>query len=267
MKQRLDLLLVRSGLVRSRQEAVAMIMAGRVQVDGARADKPGLRIPEEAGLTLTQAPHPYASRGGVKLAGALEAFGLDVTGLTMLDVGASTGGFTDCLLQRGAARVVALDVGRGQLDWSLRNDARVSLLEGINARYLAPGQLPFLPAAAVIDVSFISLRLILGPASRAIAPAGWLLALVKPQFEAGRGAVGRGGIVRDAEARRSAIETVAGSARELGLMVAGLSASCLPGSDGNREYFLHLTLTGIGLSEEEIRTHALDITRQGQAQD
>jgi 23S rRNA (cytidine1920-2'-O)/16S rRNA (cytidine1409-2'-O)-methyltransferase len=262
MKERLDLLLVRRGLVPSRQAAAAMIMAGRVQVDGARADKPGVRVPTEAAVTVAAPPHPFASRGGVKLAGALDDFQLQVAGLIVLDVGASTGGFTDCLLQRGAAQVLALDVGRGQLAWSLRRDSRVALLEGINARYLEPASLPAAPAAAVIDVSFISLKLILPAVARVLPTEGWILALVKPQFEAGRGAVGRGGIVRDAAARRGALEEVALTAAGLGLAVAGLRPSRLAGADGNQEYFLHVRLSGAGLPEEEIRAHALAITQQ-----
>jgi len=238
--QRLDVLLVERGLVESRTRAQALILAGKVLVDGRPVAKAGERVSPEAGLTLRQADHPYVSRGGVKLAGALDDFGLDVTGLVALDIGASTGGFTDCLLQRKAARVYALDVGRGQLDWKLRQDKRVIILEGINARYLKAEQLPEPVDLVVIDVSFISLRHILGPAAVVLRPGGRMVALVKPQFELEKKLVGKGGIVRDAELRARAVDQVAEYATRAGLEVAGRAESKLAGADGNQESFLFL---------------------------
>jgi 23S rRNA (cytidine1920-2'-O)/16S rRNA (cytidine1409-2'-O)-methyltransferase len=183
--------------------------------------------------------------------GALERFGLAVTGLDALDVGASTGGFTDALLRRGARRVAALDVGRGQLDWSLRNDPRVQPLEGINARRLVPAELPFVPQLAVIDVSFISLRLVLPAVVACLAADGEVVALVKPQFEVGRAEVGRGGVVRDPELHHRTLQTIAEFAAAHGLGVVDACASPLPGTDGNREFFLRLRVDGVGLAAPE----------------
>ncbi len=275
MKQRLDLLLVERKLADSRRVAQALIMSGRVTVDGLRADKAGMRVGPESELVVAGPPSPFVSRGGVKLSGALDDFGLEVEGLTALDVGASTGGFTDCLLKRGASRVFAIDVGHGQIDWSLRNDPRVEILEGINARYLSPDDLPSPVDIAVIDVSFISLRHILpriapvvrvekvvtDPPTRA-AGRGSIVALVKPQFEVGRGLVGRGGIVRSREMRLQAVDGLAMFAASLGLGVAGLARSRLAGAEGNQEYFLHLWPGGGGLTPAEIRQKAAEITSE-----
>jgi len=273
---RLDLLITERGLAPSRRVAQAMILGGQVTVDGRRQDKPGTRVPAGAVVTVTGSARPYASRGGAKLAGALDAFGIDVSGLTAVDIGASTGGFTDCLLQRGAARVHAVDVGRGQLDWTLRNDPRVVVIEGLNARYMTPSDLPEAGDGVdivVIDVSFISLRLILPRAvpllrsARAGAASGkvvGIVALVKPQFEVGRGKVGRGGIVRSRDERRDVLIATARFALSMGLSVTGLTRSPITGAEGNVEYFMHLTATAGGAALQEIEADALRLTQEEQ---
>jgi 23S rRNA (cytidine1920-2'-O)/16S rRNA (cytidine1409-2'-O)-methyltransferase len=246
-RERLDRLLVDRGLARSRERAQALIMSGAVRVDGRPSGKPGSLVSGDAVVALAEADHPFVGRGGVKLEGALEALGVDPRGRVALDVGASVGGFTDCLLRRGALRVYALDVGAGLLDWRLRNDPRVIVLEGRNARYLAPRDLPEPVDLLVADVSFISLRLILPPAAPLLAPSADLLALVKPQFEVGREDVGRGGIVRDPGLQRASLEAVAAAAVAAGLGVRGACASPITGMEGNREFFLHLAPGGGGL--------------------
>jgi 23S rRNA (cytidine1920-2'-O)/16S rRNA (cytidine1409-2'-O)-methyltransferase len=233
VKKRVDVLLVERGLAASRTQAQALILAGRVPGH----EKPGEQVEEGAALEVTEGD-PYVSRGGVKLANALDAFGFDPSGLDVLDVGASTGGFTDVLLQRGAARVIALDVGRGQLHERLRNDPRVTVLERTNARELT--ELPFAPDLVTCDVSFISVRLALPPALR-LAKHGWeALVLVKPQFEAGREEVGRGGVIRDPEIHRRVLREVAEAAFAWPAQLLGVVDSGLPGPKGNREFFLHL---------------------------
>jgi 23S rRNA (cytidine1920-2'-O)/16S rRNA (cytidine1409-2'-O)-methyltransferase len=234
-KTRLDQLLVDLGLAPSRARAQSLILAGVVTVDGKRADKAGRAVGPDAAVEVVAADHPWVSRGGVKLAAALEAFGLDIAGRRCLDVGASTGGFTDVLLQRGAATVLALDVGRGQLDWRLRNDPRVEVLEGVNARHLAAGDLPGTFGIVTVDVSFISLRLVLPALLPFLDPGGDLVCLVKPQFEAGREEVGRGGVVRDAAAREAAIAAVLAEAGRLGLACRGRIPSPIAGPAGNVE--------------------------------
>jgi 23S rRNA (cytidine1920-2'-O)/16S rRNA (cytidine1409-2'-O)-methyltransferase len=233
VKRRLDVLLVERGLAESRAQAQALVMAG--QVPG--YEKPGQQVDEDAELRVERGP-AYVSRGGEKLAHGLDALGVDPAGLDCLDVGASTGGFTDVLLQRGAARVVALDVGYGQLHPRLRGDPRVTVLERTNARTL--GELPFPPQLVVCDVSFISVRLALPPALRLAAPRWQAVVLVKPQFEAGRADVGKGGVVRDPEVRRRVVRGVAEAALGWGARVAGVVDSGLPGPKGNRELVLHL---------------------------
>ncbi len=274
--RRLDLLLTERGLAPSRQTAQAMIMGGQVTVDGRRLDKPGTRVPVDADVAVSGPGRVYASRGGQKLAGALDAFGIDVTGLTAVDIGASTGGFTDCLLKRGAVRVYAVDVGRGQLDWKIRNDPRVVVIEGLNARYMTPSDLPDAADGvdiAVIDVSFISLRLILPvatPLLRAARPGAasgkveGIVALVKPQFEIGKGKVGRGGIVRSADDRREVLVATAMFARSIGLAVAGMARSPITGAGGNVEYFVHLTATAGGATPQEIEDDAFRLTHEAQ---
>nr|MBA2240836.1 TlyA family RNA methyltransferase [Solirubrobacterales bacterium] len=200
--------------------------------------RPSEQVELDAELLVAEG-RPYVSRGGIKLANALDSLKVEVGGLDCLDVGASTGGFTDCLLQRGAARVIALDVAHGQLDWSLRSDHRVSVIERTNAREIVPDSLPFRPVLATIDVSFISLTKLIGPVGAALATGGETLAMVKPQFELGRGRVS-GGVVRKARERREALRAVAGAAMDQGYVVAGLASSGLPGPKGNRETFLHL---------------------------
>lgn len=246
-RERLDRLLVRRGLAPTRARAQALILAGRVLSGGRRLAKPGLRYPLDQPLELVAAAR-WVGRGGDKLAGALESLGVAVDGRDALDVGASTGGFTDVLLARGARRVIALDVGRGQLDWSLRNDERVFPLEGVNARLLDPAWLPWAPALAVVDVSFISLRLVLPALVRSLAPGGEVVALIKPQFEVGRGGVGRGGIVRDRELHRRVLEEIAGFARLRGWGILGLCASTVRGARGNVEFFVHLSPAAEGLA-------------------
>jgi 23S rRNA (cytidine1920-2'-O)/16S rRNA (cytidine1409-2'-O)-methyltransferase len=238
---RLDTLLAERGLFESRARAAASVMAGEVRVggDGRRAQKPGQLVDPDVPVAVDERPR-FASRGGVKLANALAAFGLDVAGRHALDVGASTGGFTDCLLQAGAAHVVALDVAYGELDWRLRNDERVTVLERSNARALVPGDLPYAPDLVVVDVSFISLTKVLPAVLACVAPRHDVLAMVKPQFEVGRGRVGKGGVVRDAALRRSALVDVASAARRLGASVLGFASSELPGPKGNRESFVWL---------------------------
>jgi len=238
---RLDSLLAERGLFTSRSRAAAAVLAGEVHLGAgrARASKPGQLVASDVEVEI-EAPAQYVSRGGVKLANALEALGLEVARRRALDVGASTGGFTDCLLQRGAAHVVALDVAYGELDWRLRNDARVTVIERVNARSLAADALPYAPDLIVIDVSFISLAKVL-PAVLGVAAERFdCLAMVKPQFEVGRERVGKGGVVRDAELRREAIASVAAAAAELGASVQGFAPSGLPGPAGNRETFVWL---------------------------
>ncbi|HUF47871.1 MAG TPA: TlyA family RNA methyltransferase [Vicinamibacterales bacterium] len=238
---RLDQLLVVHGLAASRERARALILAGDVLVDGVPATKAGQVVRDGQAVALRQPDHPWASRGGLKLDHALGAFGLDVTDRLALDIGASTGGFTDVLLARGARRVVALDVGRGQIDWRLRSDPRVVTIEGVNARRLAAADLPEdarLFDLITIDVSFISLRHILPALPPLIRPNGRVLALVKPQFEAGRHEVGAGGIVRDAAVHTRVVAEVSAEALRVGLEPIGVTPSPIEGAHGNREFFL-----------------------------
>jgi 23S rRNA (cytidine1920-2'-O)/16S rRNA (cytidine1409-2'-O)-methyltransferase len=233
---RLDQLLVQRELAPSRERAQALILAGVVRVDGGRADRAAAPVPEDAQLAV-DAGRKYVSRGGDKLAGALDALGLDVAGKVAIDVGSSTGGFTDVLLQRGAARVHAIDVGKGQLDWGLRQDPRVVVHEGVNARDGVPIEEPV--DIVVADVSFISLRLALPPSLAKIREGGDVVALVKPQFEAGRAAVGKGGVVRDPEARAAAVVAFANDLASRGFGVVAVTPSPIAGREGNREIFVH----------------------------
>jgi 23S rRNA (cytidine1920-2'-O)/16S rRNA (cytidine1409-2'-O)-methyltransferase len=237
-RTRLDRLLVARGLAPTREKAQALILAGSVSVDGRRVDKAGSAVDETADLEVAGPPHPYVSRGGVKLAGALDAFALDPSGLICLDVGASTGGFTDCLLQRGAAKVYAIDVGRGQIDAKLRADPRVVLREKVNARRLSAEHVPQPAALAAIDVSFISSRLVLPAVVPLMAKGGTVVVLVKPQFEAGRAEVGKGGIVRSEEVRRRVLREVEEFGRALGLAPIGSIPSPIRGARGNEEFLL-----------------------------
>jgi 23S rRNA (cytidine1920-2'-O)/16S rRNA (cytidine1409-2'-O)-methyltransferase len=238
---RIDSLLSERGVFESRSRAAASVLAGEVMLlpERRRAEKPGQLVPEDVELELRRAPE-FVSRGGIKLANALDALGLDVAGRRALDIGASTGGFTDCLLQRGAAHVVALDVAYGQLHWRLRSDPRVTVVERANARGLRAEELPYQPDLIVIDVSFISVAKVLGPALACAGPRFDALALVKPQFEVGRAGVGKGGVVRDPELRRRALLEVGEAARGLGAAVLGYASSGLPGPKGNLETFAWL---------------------------
>lgn len=238
-RSRLDTLIAERGLLPSRTAAAAAVRAGQVRIGrgGEKALKPGQMVADDIRVEI-EGGRRYVSRGGLKLEAALAELGVDPGGRDCLDVGASTGGFADCLLQRGASRVVALDVGRGQLDWSLRNDERVTVLEGVNARALEPSELPFRPSLVVVDVSFISLAKVLGPIRAAIADDGEVLAMVKPQFELGRGRVGRGGVVRSGDDRREAVRNVIAATAELGLAATGVAAAGVPGPKGNQEYFV-----------------------------
>ena len=236
MNPRLDELLVQRGLAESRAQAQRLIGAGEVRVNGQPATKAGHLVPADAELTVAQ-PERFVSRGGEKLEEAFRRFGLDVAGRVCLDIGASTGGFTDCLLQHGAARVYAVDVGHGQIHWKLRNDPRVVLKEGVNARHLRAGDLPEQPALATVDVSFISLTKILPAVKELLVGGGGIVALIKPQFEAGREQVGRGGVVRDAGVHQQVIGDVREfGTRQLGLAWLGVCESPLKGPAGNVEF-------------------------------
>jgi 23S rRNA (cytidine1920-2'-O)/16S rRNA (cytidine1409-2'-O)-methyltransferase len=248
---RLDALLSERGMFPSRTRAAASVLAGDVMLgaERRRASKPGQLVDEDVLVDVRQAP-AFVSRGGVKLANALDEFGLPVSGRRCIDVGASTGGFTDCLLQRGAAAVIALDVAYGELDWAIRSDPRVTVIERRNARTLQPSMLPYAPSLAVIDVSFISVAKVLGAVLACLEPVHDCLAMIKPQFEVGRERVGKGGVVRDPALRRSALCTVANAASALGASVLGFASSGLPGPKGNRETFVWLA--------EPVRDGALD---------
>jgi len=237
-RERIDKLLVDRGLAGSRERARQLIMAGEVWVDAVRVDKPGTMVHVETTLEVRGSDIPFVSRGGLKLAAALDHWAIAVEGLAAIDVGASTGGFTDCLLQRGATHVTAIDVGYGQFAWSLRQDPRVALLERTNVRHFDPQALRHRGDLAVIDVSFISLRLVLPAVIPLVHPGGRILALVKPQFEVGKGALGKGGVVRDATQRQATVDAVRAAAITLGLTCHGQFESPVPGPKGNREVFL-----------------------------
>jgi 23S rRNA (cytidine1920-2'-O)/16S rRNA (cytidine1409-2'-O)-methyltransferase len=250
MKTRLDKLLVERGLAETREKAQALILAGLVRVNGAPAAKAGAQVAAGADIEVTGHEHPYVSRGGVKLEAALREFGLDPSGWRCLDIGASTGGFTDCLLQHGAARVFAVDVGYGQLAWRLRQDPRVTAIERTNIRTLDPAAIGPPAHLIVMDVSFISLRLVLRNAVRFLAPGGFVLALVKPQFEAGREQVGKGGRVTDPAIHRQVLDEVEREGEALGLKPRGRMVSPLPGKkSANVEFFLLWALEGGARSE------------------
>lgn len=239
-KERIDKLMVQQQLAGSRERARALILAGRVVVDDNVVDKVGTRVDEDATIRLKGEDIPFVSRGGLKLAAALEVFDVDVKERTAIDVGASTGGFTDCLLQNGVRRVVAVDVGYGQLAWKLREDERVINLERTNIRSLAPEQLEVKPNLAVIDASFISLEKVLPATLGLLAENSDLIALIKPQFEVGKGKVGKGGVVRDPEQHAEVVANIKALAGELGCRVAGVCESPVLGPKGNREFLIHL---------------------------
>jgi 23S rRNA (cytidine1920-2'-O)/16S rRNA (cytidine1409-2'-O)-methyltransferase len=241
-RQRIDVLLVDRNLAPTRAKAQALILAGHVTCAGNRIDKPGHLVDIEADLTVRPA-RQWVGRGAQKLAPVLQAFGLDPSGLRILDVGASTGGFTQLLLERGAAEVIALDVGRNQIDWLLRSDSRVHVIEGCNARHLTPDDLPFVPDWAVIDVSFISLEKVLQPVAANVTAGGTIVALVKPQFEVGKEHVGRKGLVRDPELHRQVLQRIVRFAHRSGWSVRNVSPAGLRGAEGNQEYFVHVVVS------------------------
>ena len=239
-KVRLDIALVERGLVASRERARALILGGHVTVDGQVVSKAGAAVAPGARVDVATPDHPYVGRGGVKLAAALDAFGIDPSGRHALDIGASTGGFTDVLLQRGAASVIALDVGHGQLDWKLRSDPRVIVREGVNARALTHDDVPHTVDLVTIDVAFISLRHIFPALPPSLASKADVVALVKPQFEAGRDEVEKGGLVTNPAVHESVIAQVTEAAHEAGLSRAAMAPSVITGATGNQEFFLHL---------------------------
>ncbi len=242
IKKRLDVLLVERLYTDSRTKAQAIIMAGQVYVDGQKADKPGTSYEETVEIEVRGDTCPYVSRGGLKLQKALRDFGVDPTGFVCSDSGASTGGFTDCLLQQGASKVFAIDVGYGQLDWKIRSDPRVVVMERTNIRYVTPEQLGEPLDLSVIDVSFISLKIVLPAIKALLKPTGQVLCLIKPQFEAGREKVGKKGVVRDPETHKEVLDMFVSLARELDFTILGLTFSPVKGPEGNIEFLGHLTL-------------------------
>jgi 23S rRNA (cytidine1920-2'-O)/16S rRNA (cytidine1409-2'-O)-methyltransferase len=237
LKKRIDRLLVERGLAETREKAQAIIMAGNVLVDDEPAMKAGTAVSEDANIRLKEAPHPYVGRGGIKLQGAVQDFGLNIKNSVCLDIGSSTGGFTHFLLLNGAVRVYALDVDVNQLDWKIRNDPRVRTIE-MNARFLEPSHVPEAVDLVTIDASFISLKMLIPRIPPVLKPDGKCLALVKPQFEVGREHVGKGGIVRDEKLQQDAIERIAAAGRAAGLQFAGSRESVITGREGNREFFV-----------------------------
>jgi 23S rRNA (cytidine1920-2'-O)/16S rRNA (cytidine1409-2'-O)-methyltransferase len=260
VRRRLDAELVRRGLVPSRSTATDAISTGRVLVGGSIATTPARQVAPDESIALARPARPYVSRGGEKLAAGLDAFGIVVTNRTALDAGASTGGFTDCLLRRGAARVHAVDVGRGQLAWSVRNDSRVVVMERTNVRNLESATLGAPVDVAVADLSFISLLTVAPALRRCTAPDADLVLLVKPQFEAGRSRVGKGGIVRDAAVHRAVLLEVATGLADAGLPVVNAIASPLHGADGNREFLVHCREAGTPMAASALEMIALRTT-------
>jgi 23S rRNA (cytidine1920-2'-O)/16S rRNA (cytidine1409-2'-O)-methyltransferase len=243
-KERLDVLVVEHGFAQSRERARAMILAGQVRVDGRVVSKAGTAVDRASRIDMVTPDHPYVGRGGIKLAHALDQFQITVHGRRALDVGASTGGFTDVLLQRGARDVIALDVGHGQLDWKLRQDPRVFVKEGVNARALTSADVPHRVDVVTIDVSFISLKHIFPALSAFLASDADIVALVKPQFEAGRDEVGKGGVITDPAIHDAVVEKVTGEAGAAGFRAVAMTPSPITGAAGNREFFLHLRMWG-----------------------
>ena len=245
IKKRLDVLLVEQGYADSRTKAQAIIMSGLVYVDGQKADKPGMSFDETLPLEVRGATCPYVSRGGLKLEKALREFGVDPTGFVCSDSGASTGGFTDCLLQQGASKVFAIDVGYGQLDWKIRSDPRVVVMERTNVRYVTPEQLGEPLDLSVVDVSFISLKIVLPVIKTFLKPSGQVLCLIKPQFEAGKDKVGKKGVVRDPQTHKEVLDDFVALANELNFKILGLTFSPVKGPEGNIEFLGHLTLDDV----------------------
>jgi len=259
-KERVDVLLVARGFFETREKAKAAVMAGLVLVGGERCDKPGTKIPEDTPITVKGEVHPYVSRGGLKLEKALRVFGIDLNGRVMMDIGASTGGFTDCALQHGARRVYAIDVGYGQLAWSLRQDERVVVMERTNFRHMDPDEFDDeRPDAASIDVSFISLKLILPVLYRFLEPGGDVVALVKPQFEAGKENVGKNGIVRDPDIHEAVLVDIGQFAVNTGFSLHGLDYSPITGGEGNIEFLLHARKSEGGLTPDAWLKHTAEV--------
>ena len=253
-KERLDILVCNNGLAASREKAKALIMAGTVLVNGEREDKPGSVFPSDALITLKGNHLKYVSRGGLKLEKAVDSFSLELAGKVCMDAGASTGGFTDCMLQNGAAKVYSVDVGYGQLDWKLRNDPRVICMEKTNVRYMTPDMIPEKCDFASIDVSFISLLKIIPPVRDILKPEGEIVALIKPQFEAGREKVGKKGVVRDPLVHTEVVEKVILFSQSNGLYVKGLDYSPVKGPEGNIEYLLYLSIDSAGAAASAAET-------------
>lgn len=249
MKERLDVLLVNRGLAPSREKAKAFIMEGKVFVKNQREDKAGSMFPEDAAIEIHGSPLKYVSRGGLKLEKAIRCFEIFLQDKICMDIGASTGGFTDCMLQNGAKKVYAVDVGYGQFDWNLRQDPRVACMEKTNIRYVEPEDIPDALDFASVDVSFISLDKVLGPVSRLLSDTGEMVCLIKPQFEAGKGKVGKKGVVRDMAVQKEVIEKVICCAEEMGFLVQGLEFSPIKGPKGNIEYLIYLNKNREGSRE------------------
>ncbi|MEC0089940.1 TlyA family RNA methyltransferase [Paenibacillus macquariensis] len=260
-KERIDILLVEQGLYDSREKAKAAIMAGLVFAAEERIEKPGMKIPRDAAIRVKGAVHPYVSRGGLKLKKAIDSFGIELQDAVMLDIGSSTGGFTDCALKHGAKNVYAIDVGTNQLDWSLRSDERVYVMEKTNFRYMTPEDLKGpIPNFASIDVSFISLRIILPPLMALLSQPSSVVALIKPQFEAGRDKVGKSGVIRDTAVHKDVLKTVLSFAEELGYRLQGLTFSPITGGEGNIEFLAHWGLDtsnrdGIPMDNVSMKEH------------
>lgn len=261
-KERLDVLLVQQGLASSRELAKAYIMAGNVYVDGQKEDKAGTRVAVTAALEVKGSQMKYVSRGGYKLEKAIDAFGILLEGKICLDIGASTGGFTDCMLQNGAAKVYAIDVGYGQFAWKLRNDPRVVCLEKTNVRYVTHEQVPDAGDFASIDVSFISLTKVLPAVLGVLGEKGQLVCLIKPQFEAGREKVGKKGVVRDKNVHKEVIEKIAAYVRTQGLGILGLSFSPIKGPEGNIEYLIYLDKSKEGMTEEAVQEKLEEVVEE-----
>lgn len=262
MKERLDLLMVQKNLAASREKAKALIMSGIVYVNGQKEDKAGTAFEETAQIEVRGNTLPYVSRGGLKLEKAMKSFGLKLEGKVCMDVGASTGGFTDCMLQNGAVKVYSIDVGHGQLDWKLRNDPRVVCMERTNIRYVEPEQIGEPVDFSSIDVSFISLTKVLGPVREILSPEGQVVCLIKPQFEAGREKVGKKGVVRDPQVHLEVIRMVSDFATEAGFNLLNLDFSPIKGPEGNIEYLLYLEKRGEGAGENKLPTDPETVVRE-----
>lgn len=261
-KERLDVLLVNRGLFESREKAKSSIMSGVVFVAGQKEDKPGLKVDVDSEIVIKENVHPYVSRGGLKLEKAIKVFNIDLKSKTAIDIGASTGGFTDCMLKNGAAKVFAVDVGYGQLAWELRNDERVVCMERTNIRYVQPEQLGTLVDFASIDVSFISLKKVIPVAVKLMTEEGELVCLIKPQFEAGRDKVGKHGVVRDPQVHEAVIKDIIAFALETDLKVKGLDFSPIKGPEGNIEYLIYLSKVDGSIDLESLYNEASKVVEK-----